>query len=54
MSGNRPIQLCRVIVTVEKDLDPYTPQHFSQGHYGGLKSSSPGPEGQWNVLPSMV
>jgi hypothetical protein len=52
MSDNRPIQLRRVIATVELDLDPHTPQHFSCRRYGELKSSSPGSKGQWNVLLS--
>jgi hypothetical protein len=28
MSDNRPIQLRRVIATVELDLDHHTPQHY--------------------------
>ena len=39
MSDKRPIQLRRVIATVELDLDPHTPQHFSCRRYGELKSS---------------
>jgi hypothetical protein len=52
MSDNRPIQLRRVIATVELDLDPHTPQHFSCRRYGELKSGLPGSKGKWNVLLS--
>jgi hypothetical protein len=46
------IQLCHVIMTVELNLKPNTPKHFSWTSFiGGLKSSLPGAEGQCNVLP---